>query len=102
MGETALIHPKEVEKRVIPVTKLRRNLGEVLKTLPGGGPIFITKGSSVVAEIHPRAKGEPRSKKKTTAEKLMKFVGMWEGTKLNGDKLWKEVLIRDSKAPIKL
>lgn len=91
-----------LEERLIPITYLRRNLGKILRELSQKGPYLVTKDSRIIAEIRPKGKTAKDKSKKTTAQKLIKFAGIWKGTELDSDEFWNQILTKDSKPPIKL
>lgn len=75
--------------RIISVTELRRNFGEITEELPRLEKIILTKGGEPFAIL----KAAPEEKKKV----LRKTAGAWKGTELDSDKLWKEVFKRKSR-----
>jgi hypothetical protein len=81
--------------RIIPITDLRRNFGEITANLADIDSLLLTRGGEPFATL----KATPNVKRK----KLMKSFGAWKGTKLDDDKLWDELLKRKSKdKPVEL
>lgn len=82
-------------KRIISITELRRNFGEITKNLAEEEPLILTKGGEPYAIL----KAVPSEKKKI----LKKVAGAWKNTEIDKDNLWKEVFKRKSrKTPISL
>lgn len=80
---------------IISVTDFIRNFGDYTKILPEVEKLVLTRDGRPFAEV----KIVPEEKNK----KLLTFFGLWKGTDLDDDKLWKNVLIRKNrKKPIKL
>jgi antitoxin (DNA-binding transcriptional repressor) of toxin-antitoxin stability system len=81
--------------KIIPVTDLRRNFGEITSVLATMNEIVLTKDGRPFAVL--RAAVEEK-------RKLMKgFAGSLKGTVMDDDKLWEDVLKRKSrKVPIDL
>lgn len=75
--------------KIISVTELRRNFGEITSNLPEINSLILTKGGKPFAVM----KAAPEEKKKI----MKKAAGTWEGTKLDSDKLWKEVFKKKSR-----
>lgn len=84
-----------IYKKIISITELRRNFGEITANLPEIDELILTKGGEPFAVL----KAAPEEKKKL----LKKTAGIWKNTELDSDKLWKEVLKKTSrKRPINL
>lgn len=82
-------------KRIISVTELRRNFGEITENLAEEEPLILTKGGEPFAIL----KAVPSEKRKI----LKKTAGALKGTSFDSDELWKEVFKRKSrKKPITL
>lgn len=82
-------------KRIISITELRRNFGEITQNLAEEESLILTKGGEPFAIL----KAVPSEKKKI----LKKAAGAWGNTELDKNSLWKEVLKRKSrKTPISL
>ena len=75
--------------RIIPITDLRRNFGEITANLAETNGIILTKGGEPFAVLQ----AVPSVKKKI----LKKSCGAWKGTKLDDSKVWKEVFKRKSR-----
>lgn len=93
MNKVNYIRTDNIEERIVPITYLRRNLGKMIMKLSKTGPLFISKGDTIVAEIRPREKRK--------AVNLLKFAGLWKGSKLDSDSLW-EKIPKDTSAVVKL
>lgn len=78
---------------IISITDLRRNFGEITANLDKIDEIILTKGGEPFAIL----KSAPEIKRKI----IKKAAGVWKGTSLDNDKIWREVLKRKSrKIPI--
>lgn len=71
---------------IVSVTDFVRNFSDYMSLLPKINEIILTRDSRDVAIL----KATPREKNAG----LKKFFGIWKGTALDNDKLWKEVLAR--------
>lgn len=74
---------------IIPITELRRNFGKITSQLVTLESIILTRGGRPFAILT----AAPEEKKKL----LHKSAGSWKGTRLDSDKLWKEVAERKSR-----
>jgi antitoxin (DNA-binding transcriptional repressor) of toxin-antitoxin stability system len=75
--------------RIIPITELRRNFGEITKRLAEIDSLILTKGGEPFATL----KAAPEAK-----EKLLRSVaGVWKNTSLDDDKIWKEAAKKKSR-----
>lgn len=82
-------------KRIVSVTELRRNFGEITINLAKIDSLILTRGGEPFAVL----KSVPEEKMKI----LKKSAGAWKGTALDDDAIWKEVAKRKSRqAAIKL
>lgn len=76
-------------KRIISVTELRRNFGEITANLAEIDSLILTRG------------GEPFAILKSTPEEKMKVLkktaGAWKRTALDNDSFWKKVFKRKSR-----
>lgn len=85
----------DITKRIISVTELRRNFGEITANLAAIDYLILTRGGEPFAVL----KAAPEIKRKS----LMKTAGAWKDTELDDDRLWTEVFKRQSrKTPVKL
>jgi hypothetical protein len=75
--------------KIIPITDLRRNFGENTEDILSVDSYILTKGGRPFAIL----KAAPELKR----EKLVKLMGVWKGTKLDDDKLWRKVFKRKSR-----
>lgn len=75
--------------KIISVTELRRNFGEITKKLAKMDSLILTKGGEPFAIL----KAAPEEKRKI----LMKTAGAWKNTELDKDKIWREVFKRRSR-----
>lgn len=75
--------------KIIPITDLRRNFGEITEDILSVGSYILTKGGRPFAIM----KATPELRR----ENLKKAMGAWKGTDLNSDKLWKEVFRKKSR-----
>lgn len=81
--------------RIISITELRRNFGQVTSDLAKVESIILTRGGEPFAIL----KAVPSEKKKV----IKKLAGVWKNTELDNDSLWKEVFKRKSrKTPIRI
>lgn len=76
-------------KRIVSVTELRRNFGEITENLALIDSLILTRGGEPFAIL----KSVPEEKMKI----LKKSAGAWKGTGLDEDNLWKEVFRRKSR-----
>ncbi len=74
---------------IISITDLRRNFGEITANLDKIEEIILTKGGEPFAIL----KSAPEVKRKM----LKKSAGVWKGTSLDNEKIWREVLKRKSR-----
>ncbi len=82
-------------KKIVPITELRRNFGEITENLAKMDYLILTKGGEPFAILS----SVPKEKKKV----LLGLAGSFKGTELDNDKLWNKVFTRVSrKSPIKL
>lgn len=79
----------DIFKRIVSVTELRRNFGEVTAGLAEIESLILTRGGEPFAIL----KAVPEEKKKV----LKKSAGGWKGTALDDDRLWKKVFKRKSR-----
>jgi len=79
----------DIYRRIISITELRRNFGEITKELPFVESLILTKGGEPFAEL----KAVPGEKKKV----MMGVAGAWKNTELDKDKLWEKVFERKSR-----
>lgn len=75
--------------RIISVTELRRNFGEITADLAKMDSLILTRGGEPFAIL----KAVPREKMRV----LRKTAGAWKGTSLDDDNLWKRVFKRKSR-----
>lgn len=78
-----------LSKRIISVTELRRNFGEITAKLAKVESLILTRGGEPFAIL----KAAPEEKIKI----LKEAAGAWEGTALDSDALWKKVFKRKSR-----
>ena len=79
--------------KIIPITELRRNFGEITADLARIDSLILTKGGKPFAVL----KTAPELKR----EKMKKFAGSLRNSDLGDENIWKEVLKRKSrKKPI--
>jgi len=76
-------------ERIISVTELRRNFGEITANLAEVDSFILTRGGEPFAIL----KAVPEEKRKV----LMGVAGAWEGTALDDDALWERSLKRKSR-----
>lgn len=76
--------------RIISITELRRNFGEITENLGRSEALILTKGGEPFAIL----KATPNEKRKV----LEKTAGAWSKTTLDSDKLWTESLKKKSRA----
>lgn len=82
-----------MDTMIIPITDFVRKFGQYADKLSSLDKIILTREGRPFAEL----KSTPEEKNK----KLLSFAGIWKGTKLDDDKLWKKVLVRrNRKKPI--
>lgn len=88
-------HMNNLFGRIVSITELRRNFGEITKHLPEVESLILTRGGEPFAIL----KAAPEIKKKM----LAKTAGSLKGTSLDNDKLWEAVGKKKSrKEPIRL
>lgn len=75
--------------KIISVTELRRNFGEISKNLAKTDAVILTKGGEPFAIL----KAAPEEKRKL----LTKMAGVWTATPLDNDALWKKVAQKKSR-----
>lgn len=80
---------KTFSDNIISINELRRNFGQVEKTLPFVDYFIITKKGRPFAHLT----ATPTVKK----ELMKKYAGAFRGTMLENESLWKEVLKRKSR-----
>lgn len=78
-----------IPNNTISINDLRRNFGEIERALPFVSFFIITKKGKPFAILS----ATPDLKK----ELMKKTAGAFKGTKLDDDKLWKEVLVKKSR-----
>jgi len=76
-------------RRIVSITELRRNFGELTENLAEVDSLILTKGGEPFATL----KATPNEKAKI----LKKAAGAWEKTALDNDKVWKDVFKRRSR-----
>lgn len=79
----------EILERVVSVTELRRNFGEITANLAKIESLILTRGGEPFAILT----AVPEEKKKI----LREAAGAWEGTTLDSDTLWETVSKRKSR-----
>jgi len=79
----------ELLERIVSVTELRRNFGEITANLAKIDSLILTRGGEPFAIL----KSVPEEKKKI----LRGAAGAWEGTTLDNDAFWKKVSKRKSR-----
>lgn len=75
--------------RIVSITELRRNFGEITANLAKIESLILTRGGEPFAIL----KATPNEKKKI----LKEAAGSWKNTLLDDDNLWKEVFKRKSR-----
>jgi len=75
--------------KIIPITDLRRNFGEITEDILSVRSYILTKGGRPFAVM----KASPELRR----DRLKKAMGAWRETDLDSDKLWKEVFKRKSR-----
>lgn len=75
--------------KIIPVSDFIRNFGDYANLLSSVDKIVLTREGRPFATV----KATPEEKNR----ELLNFFGLWKGTKLDNDKLWREVLKRKSR-----
>lgn len=75
--------------RIVPITDLRRNFGEITADLGMVEELILTKDGRPFAVM----RAAPEEKKKIMRE----FAGSLKGTDLDNDKVWEEVMKRKSR-----
>ena len=84
-----------MDTKIIPITELRRNFGMITENLARMDEIILTKGGEPFAIL----KATPEEKAKI----LRKTAGVWKGTVLDDEKIWKKIGKRKSrKKPVTL
>lgn len=76
-------------KRIISITELRRNFGEITNDLAEVDELILTKGGEPFAIL----KAAPTEKRKI----LAKVAGAWSKSPLDSDKLWEKSLKKKSR-----
>ena len=76
--------------KVISITELRRNFGQVTENLTELDALLLTKGGEPFAIL----KSAPEEKMKI----LKKSAGAWKRTALDSDHFWKKVSLKKSRA----
>lgn len=76
-------------KRIVSVTELRRNFGEITANLAEIDSLILTRGGEPFAVL----KAVPEEKMKI----LRRVAGAWKGTALDDDNLWRKVFKRKSR-----
>lgn len=76
-------------RRIVSVTELRRNFGEITTNLAKIDPLILTRSGKPFAIL----KAVPEEKLKI----LKKAAGSWKGTALDSDTFWKRVLKKKSR-----
>ena len=79
----------ELLERIVSVTELRRNFGEITANLAKIDSLILTRGGEPFAIL----KAVPEEKKKI----LRGVAGAWEGTALDSDALWNKASKRKSR-----
>lgn len=79
----------DIYKRIVSVTELRRNFGEITKNLPSIESLILTRGGEPFAVL----KAVPEEKRRI----MKKAEGLWRHTGLDRDSLWKKVFERKSR-----
>ena len=78
-----------LSSKIVSVTDLRRNFGEISNYLTRIDSLILTKGGEPFAII----KALPAEKMKI----LRRTAGVWKNTALDNDKFWKETLKKKSR-----
>lgn len=78
-----------MNSRIIPITDLRRNFGEITEDILSVESFILTKGGRPFAIL----KAAPELRR----ERMKKSAGAWKGTDLDNDEIWKEILKRKSR-----
>lgn len=81
-----------MDTKIIPITDFVRRFGQYADLLPHLDKLILTREGRPFAEV--RATPEEKNRK------LLKFAGVWKGTKLDDDRHWKKILRRKSRKPI--
>jgi len=81
-----------MDTKIIPITDFIRRFGAYADLLPHMDKLILTRQGRPFAEVRATAQEKNR--------KLLKFAGVWKGTKLDDDAYWKKVLSRKSRKPI--
>lgn len=76
-------------KRIVSITELRRNFGELTSDLSRASELILTKGGEPFATL----RATPNEKKKI----LKKAAGAWKSTVLDNDKFWEKSLKKHSR-----
>jgi len=79
----------EILEKIVSVTELRRNFGEITANLAKIDSLILTRGGEPFAVL----KAVPEEKKKI----LKEAAGAWKGTALDSDSLWEKVSKRKSR-----
>lgn len=75
--------------KIISITELRRNFGEISRNLVKTDAVILTKGGEPFAIL----KAAPEEKRKL----LARTAGVWKATSLDNDALWKKVAKKKSR-----
>lgn len=75
--------------RIVSITELRRNFGEITARLAEIDSLILTKGGEPFAVLS----AAPNIKRK----KLKNLAGVWKKTALDDDRLWKAALTKTSR-----
>lgn len=81
-----------MDTKIIPITDFIRKFGEYTSLLPKVNKLILTRDGRPFAEI----KATPSEKNR----KLLSFAGIWKGSELDNDKIWKKVLSRKNRKKI--
>lgn len=81
--------------RTVSIHELRKRFGEIERTLPFVRHITITKNGRPIARISSLI---PKKDRKSGIEGLKEFAGLWKGKDLDDDKLWENILERQSRS----
>ena len=81
-----------MDTKIIPITDFVRRFGQYADLLPRIDKLILTREGRPFAEV--RATAQEKNKK------LLKFAGVWKGTKLDDERHWKKILSRKSRKHI--
>lgn len=79
----------DIYKRIVSITELRRNFGEITKNLPSIESLILTRGGEPFAVL----KAVPEEKRRI----MKKAEGLWRHSSLDSNPLWKKVFDRKSR-----